>query len=239
MKPRWMTSTGRLVTVAVARLVRYSSFFRVGVRASKSADPLVGLLSIKLGVRIIFKLYVALLDPFVKGVCRVVGHDLGANPCHRILSILETLIKLPLYLRYNLEMFLLELCYRFRLLKIFWGFDERYNDCGRLRDGCSEYTDYGGVRYLKRAQQNANSRNRGKRIATQQRVNDMLLEGGHVLNSSTNVKHTHRRGEGALDRRNDGELLLGLLWHNRPVCWVLRLVLLDFFLVDERFQLPA
>ena len=199
MKPPQDSADNEAPCGWMQRLVRFfSSFFGLGERSLKSADRLVGLLRIKLGIRIVFKLYVALLDPFVQGVCRIVGHDLGPSPHHRILSILLALIKLPLQLRYHLEMFLLEVCYRFRLLKIFWGFDKRYDDRGRLRDGCREYANYGGVRYLERPQKHTNTRNRGKRVAAQQRVNDMLLEGCHVSgNSSTNVKAHPPLGAGA------------------------------------------
>lgn len=163
------------LAVAVRRLVRLVYFWRL-----ESGRSSAGLLCFKLGIGVILQFFVALFYPIVKRVARIIGHDLSPNPSDHIFPILNALCQLLLKIRYRLRVFFLELGYRFRLCKIFWGFDNRYDDRCRLRDNRRKNPHYCRARNFRTAHQYVKARAYRRHVAEKECVCDVVFKSRHA-----------------------------------------------------------
>jgi hypothetical protein len=120
------------------------------------------------------------LNPLIKWMLRVIRHNLGPDKTYHVFAILHALRKLCLKIRYRSDVFFLELGYRFRLCKIFWGFDNRYDDCCCLRDKGRKNADYCRIGNFRVAHQYRKASRHRANVAKQQRVNYVLFKRDHL-----------------------------------------------------------
>jgi len=134
---------------------------------------------------------ISFFKPSIKRMPRVIRHNLGANVAYHILSVFQAFRELSLKSRYRFSMFFLELGYRFRLCKIFWGFDNRYDDRCCLRNKGRKNADYCRIGNFRIAHQYRKASRHRANVAKQQRVNYVLFKRDHL--SLPNVKGQPRR----------------------------------------------